>query len=278
MVVDPRVQFGSVGQVRASRTSPVLDTRHECRLDTAAAALPRGQAACRPTSAPGRASGATGWATCRCGSSWPCWCWPPSPSCSATTARSSPRIDGQWYAPMFSNPSETALGGDFDTPTDWKDPFIAELLAKPGNWALITLQPALGRLDRLFQPRRCRRARRAPSNWLGTDGKGRDMVARLLYGFRVSIWFALALTVTGTLIGIAAGRAAGLLRRPRRPRAAALHRDLGRGARALPADHLRLDLRALAAAAADPAVACGAGWACRTTCAPSSCATAASNS
>jgi microcin C transport system permease protein len=47
----------------------------------------------------------------------------------------------------------------------------------------------------------------APSavNWLGTDGDGRDMVARLLYGFRVSIWFALVLTVTGTLIGVAAG-------------------------------------------------------------------------
>ena len=49
------------------------------------------------------------------------------------------RINGQWYAPMFSNPNEKVLGGDFGTPTDWKDPFITELLAKPGNWALLTV-------------------------------------------------------------------------------------------------------------------------------------------
>jgi len=114
------------------------------------------------------------------------------------------QINGQWHAPMFSNPTEKALGGDFGTPTDWKDPFIEDLLAKPGNWALITLNPhsatSTDYFDTALPPA-------APSarNWLGTDGFGRDMVARLLYGFRVSIWFALALTVTGTLIGIAAG-------------------------------------------------------------------------
>ena len=90
---------------------------------------------------------------------------------------------------------EKALGGDFGTPTDWKDPFIAELLAKPGNWALGTLNPHSATSIDYFAKAAAAGRRPARRNWLGTDGKGRDMVARLLYGFRVSIWFALALTV-----------------------------------------------------------------------------------
>ena len=114
------------------------------------------------------------------------------------------RIGGQWYAPMFSNPSEKALGGDFATATDWKDPFITELLAKPGNWALITVNPhsptSTDYFDKTLPP-----AAPGAKNWIGTEGNGRDMLARLLYGFRVSIWFAIALTVTGTLIAVFAG-------------------------------------------------------------------------
>ncbi len=113
-------------------------------------------------------------------------------------------INGQWHLPMFSNPSEKALGGDFDTPTDWKDPLVAEILAKPGNWALTTFNShsatSTNYFNKVLDP-----APPSAANWLGTDSYGRDMVARLLYGFRVSIWFALALTVTGVLIGIAAG-------------------------------------------------------------------------
>jgi len=113
-------------------------------------------------------------------------------------------VNGQWHLPMFSNPSEKALGGDFDTPTDWKDPLIAQILAKPGNWALVTLNPHSATSTNYFNPV-LDPAPPSAANWLGTDGSGRDMVARLLYGFRVSIWFALALTLTGTLIGIVAG-------------------------------------------------------------------------
>jgi microcin C transport system permease protein len=114
------------------------------------------------------------------------------------------RINGHWFAPMFSNPPETAVGGDFKTPTDWKDPFIEELLAKPENWALRTFNPHSASSTDYFT----KRADPAPpsaDNWLGTDGYGRDMLARLLYGFRVSIWFAIALTVVGTAIGIIMG-------------------------------------------------------------------------
>ena len=114
------------------------------------------------------------------------------------------RINGEWYAPVFSNPSEKTLGGDFGTGTDWKDPFIDELLAKPGNVALFTLNPhsadSLDYFDPSLPPA-------APSarNYMGTDSKARDLLARLIYGFRVSVWFALALTLVGTSIGIAMG-------------------------------------------------------------------------
>ncbi len=114
------------------------------------------------------------------------------------------RISGQWHFPIFSNPSEKALGGDFATGADWKDPFITELLAKRGNLALFTLNPhsadSLDYFDPSLPPA-------APSarNFLGTDSKARDLLARLIYGFRVSVWFALALTVVGTAIGVAMG-------------------------------------------------------------------------
>ena len=114
------------------------------------------------------------------------------------------RIDGRWHAPMFSNPPETALGGHFATPADWKDPFVAELLARDGNWALRTVNPHSATSVDYFNPA-LPPSPPSRENWLGTDGFGRDMVARLLYGFRVSIWFAIALTFVGTLLGVAAG-------------------------------------------------------------------------
>ena len=114
------------------------------------------------------------------------------------------RIDGRWHLPVIANPTERALGGDFDTPTDWKDPLIAQILDQPGNWALATINPHSATSIDYFSPV-LDPAPPSARNWLGTDSRGRDMLARLLYGFRVSIWFALALTAVGTAIGIAMG-------------------------------------------------------------------------
>jgi microcin C transport system permease protein len=118
------------------------------------------------------------------------------------------RVNGAWYFPIVSNPTEIRLGGDFHTPTDWKDPFIKALMDKPGNWSLGAINPHSANSTDYF-------AQEAPpspptaGNWLGVDDKGRDMAARLLYGFRVSIWFAIALTVVGTTIGILMGAVMG---------------------------------------------------------------------
>ncbi|WP_425256968.1 ABC transporter permease [Rubrivivax sp. RP6-9] len=118
------------------------------------------------------------------------------------------RYEGQWSFPVFHNPPERAYGGDFDTPTDWKDPFIAEQFAKPGNWRLQTINPHSAESTDNFlkvpNP-----APPSAANWLGTDEAGRDMVARLLYGFRVSLGFGLALTLAGMLIGVLAGAVQG---------------------------------------------------------------------
>jgi microcin C transport system permease protein len=114
------------------------------------------------------------------------------------------RVNGAWHFPAISNPPEIRLGGDFYTPTDWKDPFIAGLMTQAGNWSLGAPNPHSANSTDYF-------AKEAPpspptaGNWLGVDDKGRDMLARLLYGFRVSIWFAIALTLVGTSIGIVLG-------------------------------------------------------------------------
>ena len=114
------------------------------------------------------------------------------------------RIDGQLLFPILNNPSEKALGGDFATPTDWKDPFITELLEKPGYWSVTVFNPHSA-LSTDYFTKAAPPAPPSARNWLGTDSKGRDMLARLVYGFRVSIWFAMALTLVGTTIGIIMG-------------------------------------------------------------------------
>ena len=117
-------------------------------------------------------------------------------------------IDGRTYFPLVNNPTDLELGGDFATSADWKDPFVMGLLIKPDNWKFGTLNPHSATSTDYFT-KNSAPAPPSATNWLGTDRFGRDMLARLLYGFRVSIWFAIALTVAGTLIGIVMGAVQG---------------------------------------------------------------------
>ena len=118
------------------------------------------------------------------------------------------RHDGHWFVPVVSNPAETAFGGDFETPTDYLDPFIQAQFQKPGNWAIFPLNRYHPDTIDYFAPEP---HPSAPSSrhWLGTDDRGRDVLARLIYGFRLSVWFALALTVLGTVIGVLTGAVQG---------------------------------------------------------------------
>lgn len=81
---------------------------------------------------------------------------------------------------------------------------MVDLLARPGNFSIAAPIPhSAGSIDYFAKdpPPAAPNAK----NWLGTDNQGRDMLARLIYGFRVSIWFAIALTLAGTLLGIVMG-------------------------------------------------------------------------
>ncbi len=118
------------------------------------------------------------------------------------------RYEGRWHWPLLQHYPETAFGGDFATAADHLDPFIRERLASGANWALYPPNPYRFDTINYFAPS----PNPAPPsrvNLLGTDDQGRDVLARLLYGFRTSVLFGLALTAIGTLLGIAAGAVQG---------------------------------------------------------------------
>ncbi|MFN4004624.1 MAG: ABC transporter permease [Hylemonella sp.] len=114
------------------------------------------------------------------------------------------RHHGQWYFPILHNVPETHFGGDFETPTDFLDPYIRQQFRQPGNFALYPPNPYHHSTINYFA-REPNPAPPSADNWLGTDDRGRDVAARLLYGFRISVLFALALTLIGVVLGVLTG-------------------------------------------------------------------------
>ena len=112
-------------------------------------------------------------------------------------------FDGGLYAPVLFVYAETEFGGEFPTEADYTDPFVVELIEKKGwiLWPPIRFSYDTNITD-LDAP--------APSvptgrNWLGTDDQARDVVARMIYGFRISVAFGLILTILSSIVGIAVG-------------------------------------------------------------------------
>ncbi|MDR7149543.1 microcin C transport system permease protein [Hydrogenophaga palleronii] len=114
------------------------------------------------------------------------------------------RYEGQTYFPIAKNYAETVFGGDFETTTDYLDPFIQEQLSKGDNWALFAPNP-YGASTINYFAESPNPAGPTTANWLGTDDRGRDLLAQLIYGFRVSVLFAIALTAIGIVLGIVTG-------------------------------------------------------------------------
>lgn len=114
------------------------------------------------------------------------------------------RYQGQNYFPLFADYHETVFGGDFDTPADYLDPYIRRNITTGGNRALYLPNPytaaTLNAFDSEPNP-----APPSARHLLGTDDRGRDMLARLVYGLRNSVLFALALTAVSTAIGVFIG-------------------------------------------------------------------------
>ncbi|MBU6234427.1 MAG: ABC transporter permease [Alphaproteobacteria bacterium] len=114
------------------------------------------------------------------------------------------KYDGHYKMPVFQMVTEKELGGDFDTEADYRDSYVQELVQKKNGWMVWPLiRYSYGTIN-FDNPKP---APSAPDreNWLGTDDQGRDVLARLIYGFRISILFGLALTLVSSVIGVMAG-------------------------------------------------------------------------
>lgn len=114
------------------------------------------------------------------------------------------QYEQQYYFPLWNDYPETTFGGDFVTMTDYNDPYIREKILANGNWAIYPINnyryDSINYFAELPNP-----ARPSAQNFLGTDDRGRDVLARLIYGFRLSVLFALVLTAIGVVIGIIVG-------------------------------------------------------------------------
>tara|TARA_B100001123_G_scaffold448168_1_gene608137 strand:- start:631 stop:1662 length:1032 start_codon:yes stop_codon:yes gene_type:complete len=113
------------------------------------------------------------------------------------------KFDNHYYFPILVNYPEIMFKGDFETEADYRDPYVQDLINKKGwmVWPLIPYSYDTIIRD-LEEP-----APAPPSkkNWLGTDDQARDVVARLIYGFRISILFGITLTFFSMIIGVTAG-------------------------------------------------------------------------
>ncbi len=116
--------------------------------------------------------------------------------------------EGTLYLPILSNPPETEFGGNFRTATDWHDPLIERQFAKAGNWVIHAPNRYSGATIN-FTEKAAHPAPPSARNWLGTDDRGRDVFARLLYGFGLGLFFAFALTALTTVLGVLAGAVQG---------------------------------------------------------------------
>ena len=117
-------------------------------------------------------------------------------------------FDNRLIFPILETITETELGGDFETEAEFRDEFVNELIKEQGgeiywppirysfdtiNYDLPTAAPSYPTME----------------NLLGTDDQGRDVLARLIYGFRISVLFGLVLTILSSIVGVAAGAVQG---------------------------------------------------------------------
>ncbi|WP_334128331.1 ABC transporter permease [Sneathiella sp.] len=130
--------------------------------------------------------------------------------CAELIANDKPLVvsyEDKLYFPFVISYPETTFGGIFETETDYRDPYVVELINEKGwqIWPLIRYSYNTINYN-LTSP--------APSppdaeNWLGTDDQGRDVLARVIYGYRISVAFGVILTVISSIIGVAAGAVQG---------------------------------------------------------------------
>ncbi|MCU1719697.1 ABC transporter permease [Pseudomonas sp. 5P_5.1_Bac1] len=111
---------------------------------------------------------------------------------------------GSLYFPAFKRYTEQQFGGQLPFQPDYRSQYVRELIEGDGGWMLFAPVPFSADTPN-YDLQVPAPSPPSASNWLGTDDQGRDVLARVLYGTRISILFALALTVISTLIGVTAG-------------------------------------------------------------------------
>ena len=118
------------------------------------------------------------------------------------------KYDGAFYVPIFKMYTEKQFGGEFETEADYRDPAVQQFIHEKGGWIVWPPIPYSYRTIKLDLPVP---AHAPPSrdNWLGTDDQGRDVLARVIYGFRISVLFGLILTVFSAAVGVTAGAVQG---------------------------------------------------------------------
>jgi microcin C transport system permease protein len=116
--------------------------------------------------------------------------------------------EGRLLFPIFATYTDEDFGGFLPTEADYRDPFTQEAIADAGGWMLWPLIP--------YHHNTVVRDKGVPApappdseNWLGTDDQQRDVLARAIYGFRISVLFGLTLTFFSAIIGVAAGAVQG---------------------------------------------------------------------
>jgi microcin C transport system permease protein len=140
-------------------------------------------------------------------------------------------FEGRFYFPAVIDYPETTFGGDFETAADYRDPYLQKLIADKGGymlWPPIRYSYNTHNLDLptpapspptwmlteaqckdVVERKHLNSCSDLEYNWLGTDDQGRDVAARLIYGFRISVLFGLILTIVSSVIGVAAGAVQG---------------------------------------------------------------------
>lgn len=117
------------------------------------------------------------------------------------------RYQGHWFVPFMVNYSETTFGGELETPADYQDPFVLNQLEDHG-WVLwAPIRSSFNSIN--FATTQPFPSPPSAQNWLGTDSNGHDVLAQILYGLRISLFFGILLTLFSSLIGVTAGAAQG---------------------------------------------------------------------
>jgi microcin C transport system permease protein len=111
---------------------------------------------------------------------------------------------GELYAPVFREYPETAFGGVLETEANYQDPAVREMIARGDGWSINPIIP--WRYDTIdYGIPETAPAPPSARHWFGTDDQARDVLSRLIYGFRLSVTFGLLLTIFSSMIGITAG-------------------------------------------------------------------------